>query len=162
MSLLKATLLSSALCCFSLFSREVQAESVFVYPLLGERVSSSFGPRNHPVRHVQRHHSGIDLAAPQGAQIRAIASGRVVYADPYKGYGNLVVIEHANGITSHYGHCSKIHVDPGQEVKAGEIIATVGKTGLATGYHLHFEIRINGEPKDPDVYIPGLRDEPLG
>ncbi len=159
---LKVTLLSSFSFLLTFVARPLSAESIFVYPLLGERVSSVYGLRKHPVRQVQRHHSGIDLAAPKGAQIRAIASGKIVFADPYKGYGNLVVIEHSNGITSHYGHCRTIHVEPGQTIQAGEIIATVGETGLATGPHLHFEIRINGEPKDPEKYIPGLRDAPQG
>jgi murein DD-endopeptidase MepM/ murein hydrolase activator NlpD len=79
-----------------------------------------------------------------------------MYSDPHGGYGNLVVIEHAKGITSHYGHCDTLKVRLGQRVKAGEIIATVGNTGISTGAHLHFEIRREGKPQDPERYLPGL------
>ncbi len=151
---LKATVLSSIFWATCVGTHVAQADSVFVFPLLGERVSSSFGPRKHPVRKVHRHHNGIDLAAPDGAQIRAIASGTVVFADPYKGYGKLVVVLHKNGITSHYGHCKEILAEPGAVVKAGEIIATVGSTGLATGPHLHFEIRCMKIPLDPLDFLP--------
>ncbi len=131
----------------------------FVYPLMGPRVSSDFGSRVHPVRKVVKHHHGVDLAAPQGSPIRAIASGLVVFADPHGGYGNLVVVQHSDGITSHYGHCDTIRVKPGQRVVSGEIIATVGSTGISTGPHLHFEIRTDGTPQDPDKVMPGL-DQP--
>lgn len=127
-----------------------------VYPIIGPRLSSKYGSRHHPVYKVTRHHNGVDLAAPKDALIRAIGDGVVVFADPYSGYGNLVVVQHEGGITSHYGHCSKIHVSPGARVTAGEIIATVGRTGLATGHHLHFEIRRQGEPLDPEQIFPGL------
>lgn len=132
--------------------------SPYVYPLVGTKVSSDFGDRKHPVRKVIRHHNGIDLAAPQGAPIRVVKDGTVVYADPYSGYGNLVVVLHNNGLTSHYGHCRTMIVKPGQKVRAGQIIATVGSTGITTGPHLHFELRINGKPYDPERSIPGLAD----
>lgn len=134
----------------------------FVYPLVGTRVSSSFGIRAHPVKRVTRHHAGIDLAAPYGSQIRAVRDGVVIFADPYSGYGNLVVVKHSNGMTTHYGHCRTMLVRPGQAVKAGQIISTVGSTGLSTGPHLHFEIRLNGSPVDPQQYIPGLGEEAEG
>jgi murein DD-endopeptidase MepM/ murein hydrolase activator NlpD len=128
----------------------------FVYPVMGPRESSPFGVRKHPVRGGHRHHSGIDLAAPRGATIRAIAPGRVMYADPLGAYGKLVVIEHQNGLTSHYGHCEALKVNIGQVVQAGDIIATVGSSGVSTGPHLHFEIRRNGKPEHPERYLPGL------
>jgi len=129
----------------------------FVYPLMGSRTSSDFGTRRHPVtkRH-RRHHDGIDLAAPTGSIIRSIAAGRVIYADPWGGYGNLVVVKHDNGLTSHYGHCATTSVMVGQPVHAGDIIGTVGSTGLSTGPHLHFEIRSHGKPEHPERYLPGL------
>jgi len=129
----------------------------FVYPLMGTRTSSDFGTRRHPVikRH-RRHHDGIDLAAPTGSIIRSIASGRVIYADPWGGYGNLIVVQHDNGLTSHYGHCHTSSVRVGQSVHAGDIIGTVGSTGLSTGPHLHFEIRSHGKPEHPERYLPGL------
>lgn len=129
----------------------------FVYPLMGTRRSSDFGARHHPVtKRYRRHHDGIDLAAPTGSIIRSIASGRVIYADPWGGYGNLVVVKHDNGLTSHYGHCHTTSVRVGQSVHAGDIIGTVGSTGLSTGPHLHFEIRSHGKPEHPERYLPGL------
>jgi murein DD-endopeptidase MepM/ murein hydrolase activator NlpD len=91
-----------------------------------------------------------------------VRGGTVVFADPYAAYGNLVVVKHDNGYTSHYGHCDKIRVRPGQRVKAGEFIATVGSTGRVTGPHLHFEIRRNGEALDPERLFPGLREDAVG
>jgi murein DD-endopeptidase MepM/ murein hydrolase activator NlpD len=79
-----------------------------------------------------------------------------MYSDPLGGYGKLVVIQHEDGITSHYGHCNALKVSPGQTIRAGEIIGTVGSTGISTGPHLHFEIRKNGEPTDPESFLPGL------
>lgn len=134
----------------------------FVYPLVGTRVSSNFGLRFHPVKKSTRHHSGIDLAAPFGSQIRAVRDGVVIFSDSYAAYGNLVVIKHPNGMTTHYGHCNTLLVQPGEHVKAGKIIATVGSTGISTGPHLHFEIRINGKAQDPETYLPGLADEAQG
>ena len=130
--------------------------SGFVYPIVYPRVSSMFGMRKHPILRVRRHHDGIDLVAPIGTPIRTIAAGRVVFADPLGGYGNLVVIEHKPGLTSHYGHCDTMRVEPGQMVSSGQIIATLGNTGRTTGPHLHFEIRMNGKPIDPLTVIPGL------
>jgi len=129
----------------------------FVYPLMGTRTSSDFGLRRHPLRKkVVRHHDGIDLAAPTGAIIRSVSAGRVVYADPWGGYGRLVVIKHEDGLTSHYGHCDTTSVQIGQRIYAGDIIGTVGSTGKSTGPHLHFEIRRNGKPLDPKSYLPGI------
>ena len=134
----------------------------FVYPVMGTHLSSDYGMRKHPIRKVKRHHHGIDLAAPVSSPIRAIAAGRVMYADPYGGYGRLVVIQHPNGLTSHYGHCHDLKVNPGQTVRAGEIIGTVGNTGQSTGPHLHFEVRVNGEPRNPDEILPGLTETANG
>lgn len=128
----------------------------FVHPIVHPKVSSQFGFRKHPVRKSLRHHSGIDLAAPSGSLIRAMYTGTVVYADPHGGYGNFIVIQHPNGLTSHYGHCKTISVSPGTTVKTGEVIGTVGSTGLSTGPHLHLEIRYKGQPLDPKFYAPGL------
>jgi murein DD-endopeptidase MepM/ murein hydrolase activator NlpD len=136
--------------------RQITATS-FVYPVMGSRTSSDFGTRRHPIKKdIRRHHHGVDLAAPKGSIIRSIASGRVIYSDPFGGYGNLIVIKHSNGLTSHYGHCQKRAVQVGQSVNAGDIIGTVGSTGLSTGPHLHFEIRRDGEPQNPERFLPGL------
>lgn len=128
----------------------------YVYPVMAPRLSSGYGMRVHPILRFSRTHQGIDLAAPLGSPVRAVADGVVVFADPYQGYGKLVLIKHARGMTSHYGHCDKIRVSPGQHVKAGEIVAYVGSSGMSTGPHLHFEIRFNGRAVDPERIIPGL------
>lgn len=130
--------------------------NVYVYPVMAPRLSSKYGKRQHPVLKATRHHSGVDLAAPDGAPIRAIQSGRVVFADPHGGYGNLIVVEHTNGLTSHYGHCASIGVQLGEQVRSGQIIGTVGKTGRVTGPHLHFEIRKDGQPQNPEKYIEDI------
>jgi murein DD-endopeptidase MepM/ murein hydrolase activator NlpD len=130
----------------------------FVYPVMGPRMSSDYGLRKHPVKKVTRHHHGMDLAAPLGAPIRAISDGQVMYADPHGGYGKLIAIKHADGFSSHYGHCKTMTVTPGQKVKAGDIIGTVGSTGISTGPHLHFEIRYRGEPRDPETFLPGIAE----
>ena len=140
----------------------VSSTSAFVYPVMGPRMSSDFGSRKHPVRKVRRHHDGIDLAAPIGAPIRAIANGKVMYADPHGGYGKYIVIKHDDGFTSHYGHCDKVEVGLGESVTAGQIIGTVGSSGVSTGPHLHFEIRQNGKPHHPASYLPGLDDRSAG
>lgn len=132
------------------------AGSGLVYPLMAPRISSEFGLRKHPIRKVVRDHDGIDLAAPMGAPVRAVADGVVIFADPYAGYGNLVVVLHKAGITTHYGHLSKIEVAPGKRIKAGQIIGKVGSTGISTGPHLHWEVRVNGEAVDPEVVMPDL------
>jgi len=134
----------------------------FVYPVMGPRMSSDFGLRKHPIKKARRHHDGIDLAAPVGAPIRAIADGQVMYADPHGGYGKYIVVRHLNGITSHYGHCDTMEVIPGHTVTAGQIIGTVGNSGASTGPHLHFEIRRDGEAQDPESFLPGLAEEAAG
>lgn len=134
----------------------------FVYPVMGPRMSSDFGVRKHPIKKARRHHDGIDLAAPVGAPIRAIADGQVMYADPHGGYGKYIVVRHLNGITSHYGHCDTMEVIPGHTVTAGQIIGTVGNSGASTGPHLHFEIRRDGEAQDPESFLPGLAEEAAG
>jgi murein DD-endopeptidase MepM/ murein hydrolase activator NlpD len=141
---------------------KVVSRPAFVYPVMGPRLSSDFGKRKHPKFKSVRHHHGVDLAAPEQSPIRAIGGGQVIYADPYAGYGNLVVVRHADGMTSHYGHCRTIKVTIGQRVKPGQMIATVGSTGISTGPHLHFEIRVSGEPRDPELFLPGLATEAEG
>ena len=136
--------------------------TALVYPVMAPRMSSGYGMRIHPIRRFSAQHHGIDLAAPFNTPIRAVSSGRVVFADPYAGYGKYIVVAHGTRLTSHYGHCNSIKVQPGQVVKAGQIIGYVGSSGLSTGPHLHFEIRIDGGPQDPEKFIPGLADEAEG
>ena len=128
----------------------------FVHPVMGPRKSSGYGIRVHPVRGFSSQHKGIDLAAPVGASIRAMAHGKIVFADPYAGYGKLVVIDHGNGVTTHYAHCDKLTVHPGEVVIAGQKIAEVGSTGMSSGPHLHLEVRVKGKPLNPEEYFVGL------
>lgn len=128
----------------------------YVFPLATERVSSAFGMRFHPIKKDTRLHAGIDLAASRGSNVRTIGAGVVVFAARYAGYGKLVVVRHADGVTSHYGHLDSISVSVGRSVKAGELLGTLGSTGWVTGPHLHFEIRINGQPLDPSALMPAL------
>jgi len=100
-----------------------------------------------------RMHDGIDIAASSGTPIHAAASGTVIYAGWMEGYGNLVVIDHGNGLSTAYGHQSSIAVGNGQAVAQGQTIGYVGTTGHSTGPHLHFEVRVNGAPVDPLGYL---------
>lgn len=126
----------------------------FIWPLEGD-IISPFGWRIHPVLGTRHHHNGIDIDVPVGTMVRAAAPGTVsqIYDDP-EGYGTAVVLQHADGYLTIYGHLSSILVSPGQYVEVGQPIAESGNTGLSTGPHLHFEIR-NGEfPVDPQRYLP--------
>lgn len=98
-------------------------------------------------------HTGLDIAAPKGTQIKAVSEGTVTCASYNGSYGYLVKIDHGNGIETWYGHTSKMYVKVGQKVSAGEVIADVGSTGNSTGPHLHLEIRINGEHVNPQEYL---------
>lgn len=120
-----------------------------VKPVSGT-ITSRYGA-NESIR--DHTHKGLDIAAPYGTKIVAAASGTVSYSGWMSGYGNLIIINHENGIQTYYGHCSKLLVTAGQTVSAGEIIAKVGSTGRSTGSHLHFEIRINGGSINPQGYI---------
>jgi murein DD-endopeptidase MepM/ murein hydrolase activator NlpD len=123
-----------------------------MYPTIGP-VTSNFGWRTHPILGTERFHAGIDFGADYGSLIYASAQGRVIYADWYGGYGNAVIIDHGNGMTTLYGHCSELYVKDGDAVVKGQPIAAVGSTGFSTGPHLHFELRANGEPTDPAAYL---------
>ncbi|MCB1186807.1 peptidoglycan DD-metalloendopeptidase family protein [bacterium] len=120
----------------------------FAKPCSGS-ITSPFGMRRHPVYKKQRMHTGVDIGAPKGTPIRASGDGKVIVAKYYGGYGNTVIIDHGNSRTTLYGHMSKFSCKEGQEVKQGDKIGEVGSTGISTGNHCHFEVRIKGEPVDP-------------
>jgi murein DD-endopeptidase MepM/ murein hydrolase activator NlpD len=125
----------------------------FRAPLAHFTVGSGFGMRMHPILHYTRLHAGQDLDAPAGTPIMAAASGTVLVAGPRGGYGNCVVIGHGHGIATVYAHQSRLLVQVGDKVKAGDVIGAVGSTGLSTGPHLHFETRVKGVPVDPMNFI---------
>jgi len=129
----------------------------FVMPVLGWK-SSNFGMRYDPFYHRWQLHAGVDIAAAGGTPIRAAAAGRVVRAGWAGGYGNYTCISHGlyqgQGLATCYGHQSKILVHVGEHVSRGQIIGRVGETGAATGYHLHFEVRINGKAVQPLNWLP--------
>jgi murein DD-endopeptidase MepM/ murein hydrolase activator NlpD len=117
-------------------------------------LSSNFSlSRFHPILHYARPHEGIDVSAPMGAPIVAPAGGVVQRVTWETGYGNVLEIDHGDGIITKYAHCSKVLVRPGQRVKRGQIIANVGSTGLSTGPHVHYEIHVNGKVVDPLTYV---------
>jgi murein DD-endopeptidase MepM/ murein hydrolase activator NlpD len=125
------------------------------------RVSSGFSHRRlHPVHRVYRPHLGVDYAAPHGTPVHATADGSVSHAGDRGGYGNLVEIQHPNGYATRYAHLSRVAVRPHQPVRQGQVIGYVGMSGLATGPHLHYEVRRKGRPVDP-VLATAL-DAPLG
>jgi murein DD-endopeptidase MepM/ murein hydrolase activator NlpD len=101
-----------------------------------------------------RFHSGIDYAADYNVPIKAAESGKVIFAGVNGGYGNCVIIDHGGGISTLYAHCNKLLVKVGDIVVQGQQIALVGSTGLSTGPHLHFEVRVNGETTDPLNWLP--------
>ena len=98
-------------------------------------------------------HTGLDVAAKTGTDIKVVSDGTVTFAKYNGSYGNLVKVEHGNGVETWYAHTSKMYVSVGDVVKAGDVIAAVGSTGNSTGPHLHFEIRINGEHVNPQLYL---------
>ena len=122
-------------------------------PLPGARRSSAFGERLHPIWGVVQLHSGQDLAAPAGSAIVAVAAGTVAAVRQQVAYGNVVVIDHGGRTATVYAHLGRVDAAVGGPVAAGGVIGTVGRTGFATGAHLHYEVRIEGEPVDPVPHL---------
>ena len=121
-------------------------------------VSSGYVGRISPVGNGYEFHTGIDIPAPKGYEIRAAEDGTVINAGWINGYGNTVIIDHGGGISTLYAHNSSVEVENGQSVHRGDVIALCGSTGYATGSHCHFEVRVNGEHTDPWEYLKRDRE----
>lgn len=125
-----------------------------IWPVDSGILSAHFGWRHHPILGTWKFHYGVDLSASFGEPIYATASGVVIRAEWAGGYGNMVEIDHGDGVISRYGHSSQLLVEAGDEVQTGEIIALVGSTGLSTGPHLHYELFLDGVRVDPLDWLP--------
>lgn len=128
------------------------ANTPSIWPVSGA-VTSSFGWRNSPWENSSELHQGIDIAANMGIPVVATADGTVTKSGWSGGYGNIVQIDHGNGIETIYGHNSQVLVTVGDKVKKGQFIAHAGSTGRSTGPHVHYEIRVNGSAVDPFKYL---------
>ena len=133
----------------------------YLAPLESGRVTSGFSMRLNPVLNRVQAHQGIDFAAPTGTPVRAVGDGVVDFAGWQNGYGNVVFIEHSRGHTTVYAHLSSMTVTRGQRVSQGQHIGGVGATGWATGPHLHFEFRVNGVHKDPNLMASSSGSAPV-
>jgi murein DD-endopeptidase MepM/ murein hydrolase activator NlpD len=122
-------------------------------PAPGADITSTFGTRRDPLLGTAAFHSGMDFRGATGDPIRATAAGKVVSAGRNGGYGNMVEVEHAGGLTTRYAHMSRIDVAEGDAVAAGDVVGAVGSTGRSTGPHLHYEVRRNGDAINPAMFI---------
>lgn len=126
--------------------------SGYIRPVSG-RMSSPYGYRIHPIYNTRRMHTGVDYAASSGTPIKATRGGRVILAKYNSSYGNYIIVDHGNGISSLYAHMSGFNARYGDQVRQGEVIGFIGSTGASTGPHLHFEIRVNGRHTNPSKYV---------
>ncbi|MDR2029229.1 MAG: M23 family metallopeptidase [Treponema sp.] len=138
---------------FSPTERIFFLNSGFRFPLRTYRLTSPFGMRQNPVTGRYRLHEGLDLAAPEGTEVFAARDGVVSETGYSPVYGNYVILRHGDNWTSLYGHLSKTEITLRQEVRSGSLIGRVGSTGQSTGPHLHFELRRDGQARDPDKYL---------
>lgn len=123
------------------------------------RISSGFGHRSDPFSGASRDHGGLDIAAPRGTPVLSLAQGRVVRSDWSSSFGNVVEIEHADGVRSRYAHQDRLDVRVGDQVEAGEQIGAVGSTGRSTGDHLHLEVHVKGRAVDPHAFLDGSSEQ---
>ena len=133
---------------------EALGTGVYTWPAPGySNITSAYGMRFHPILKTRKMHTGVDIGAPMSATIVAADSGKIIHAGWMGGYGQVLVVDHGNGISTLYAHQSAFLVSNGQTVNRGDPIGKVGSTGWSTGPHLHFEVRINGSYTDPMPYI---------
>lgn len=124
-----------------------------VIPAAGKHISSGFGYRSDPFSGGPAFHAGLDFKAPTGAPVFAAARGRVAFVGRHAGYGKSVEIDHGNGLRTRYAHMSEFRARSGEPVRAGQVIGAVGSTGRSTGPHLHFEVRLHGQPVNPRPFL---------
>jgi murein DD-endopeptidase MepM/ murein hydrolase activator NlpD len=124
-----------------------------IWPVKGP-ITSHYGNRADPFNGDAEMHMGLDISAIYNSPIHAPADGVVIFADRKAAYGNLIVVDHGNGLTTRYGHLSHMLVQIGQKVKRSEVIGWVGTTGRTTAPHLHYEVRMNDRPMNPKTYLP--------
>ena len=122
-------------------------------PVGNAQIGSGFGMRTDPFLGIPTMHEGLDFVADVGTPIMAAGGGVVIFSGFHREFGNLIEIDHGNGVITRYGHCSRLDVKEGEVVRRGQIIAAVGDTGHATGPHLHFEIRYNGAAQNPSRFL---------
>lgn len=122
------------------------------WPLRGA-ITSRYGTRIHPVFKTRMTHTGIDIKGNKGDPVRAAAPGEILYTGWLRGYGQVIIIDHGGNLTTVYAHLSSINTNEGAKVAAGDLIGKVGSTGVTTGNHLHFEVRVNGNTADPMKYL---------
>ncbi len=123
-----------------------------IWPVDG-RLIGAFGDRRDPFSGAQSFHTGVDISAPYGTPVRATADGVVVHADYSAGYGRLVIIDHGAGVQTYYAHLSRFDVIPGQEIRRGEVVGALGGSGRVTAPHLHYEVRVAGNPVNPYRFL---------
>ena len=126
---------------------------IFLDPIKNGKIVSGYGPRLHPIYNIVRQHNGLDLNGQMGEPMRASENGLVLLASEQGGYGLTVVIDHGNQLATLYGHMSQLDVKPGDLVQRGQQIGLVGSTGVSTGPHCHWEVRVLGLPVDGTPYL---------
>lgn len=155
---LKTKYLEQQLRAFEVVLRE-RATVPSIWPVEGS-LESGFGGRRNPFGGSSyENHEGQDIEAEIGRPVLAAANGTVIIAGCQNGYGNVVYIDHGNGLSTRYGHLSHIDVTMGQQIARGEVLGRVGSTGRSTGPHLHYEVRINNQPVNPRAYLPGAEEQ---
>jgi len=130
-----------------------------IWPVVGALESGVGGRRNPFGGRGYEYHEGQDIDAAYGTPVQVAASGKVTIAGRQRGYGNVVYVDHGAGLSTRYGHLSQINVAVGQTVTRGQTIGLVGSTGRSTGPHLHYEVRINNQPVNPKIYLPGAESK---
>jgi murein DD-endopeptidase MepM/ murein hydrolase activator NlpD len=132
--------------------RQVLASTPSIWPVRGY-LSATFGNRVDPFTGQRDFHSGLDVSTPRGTQVMAPADGVVVFVGVKSGYGNAMVIDHGYGVVTRYGHLDGFNVRPGQRVRRGDVVAFVGNTGRSTAPHLHYEVWVNDQARNPIQFI---------